>query len=57
MYIEMHGQQNIKTLIHSWQHLSVPVNQLQANSSYTHMVHSVNAHIMGSHIVYKPFLF
>jgi hypothetical protein len=32
------------------------LNHLQANTEYTNMVHSVSAHIMGSHIVYKPFL-
>jgi len=39
----------------SWQHVSVPVNHLQAISWYTDMVHWVSAHIMGSHIVYRPF--
>ena len=27
-----------------------------SGSTYTDMVHSVSAHIMGSHAVYKPFL-
>ena len=34
----------------------VSLNHLQASSYYKVMVHSVSAHIMGSHIVYKPFL-
>jgi len=31
------------------------LNHLQASSYYKVMVHSESAHIMGSHIVYKPF--
>jgi len=43
--------------MHSWQHVSVLVNHLQNFSEYTDMVHSVSAHIMGSHIIYKNFGF
>jgi hypothetical protein len=45
---------HISSLINSWQHVSVLVNQLQASTYYTDMVHSVSAHIMGSRVVYKP---
>jgi hypothetical protein len=42
------------SLIHSWRHVSVLANHLQANNNYMDMVHLVSAYILGSHTVYKP---
>jgi hypothetical protein len=42
------------SLLHSWRHISVLTNHLQASTKYMDMVHLASAYIMGSHTVYKP---
>jgi hypothetical protein len=44
MYVYLYSY---SSLIHSWQHVSVLANHLQASTKYMDMVHLVSAYITG----------